>query len=76
MGGRPHSDHDDAQRGGFFSIWRRVLAGKVAKHPVQTLVEVIWVGTVEFYGVVLAFQKISLGDIIPRRCKRAGLESV
>ena len=54
-GGRLYSDYDEAQRDGFFSIWRQVLVGEVANHPGHMLDEVLHLVIVGFYGVAAAF---------------------
>ena len=41
------------------------MIGEVSKHPDEMLVVVLCVGTVVFYGVATAFQKVGLGDIVP-----------
>ena len=52
------------------------MVGEVSKHPGQTLFGILCMRTAWFSGVATAFQKVDLGDSIPRRCNRVFLESV
>ena len=56
------SNHDEAQRDIFFSLWRRFFIGKVSNHPGEALVKVLRVGTVGFSLVLAAFQKVVIGN--------------